>query len=100
MTTKSFLLTFTAVAAIIVAAWLLVAASGCAGHETTVTLNDLPPAVRATLEKETAGGTVTEIEKETKNGKVVYSADAKIDGKEYDIAIAEDGKLISKELEK
>lgn len=100
MSTKSFLLTLTALAAIVVAAYLLVAASGCASQETTVTMNDLPPAVRATLEKEIAGGKISEIEKETKGGKVVYSADAKIDGKEYEIAIAEDGKLISKEIEK
>ena len=100
MSTKSFLLTPTAFAAIVVAVWLLTPASGCASNETTVTINDLPPAVRATLDKETAGGKISEIEKETKNGKVVYSADANIDGKDYDIAIAEDGKLISKELEK
>ena len=73
--------------------------AGCAAEQ-PVAMNDLPPAVRATLEKETAGGKITEIEKERKDGKTVYSADATIDGKYWDIAVAEDGKLISKELEK
>lgn len=73
--------------------------AGCASEQ-PVAMNDLPPAVRATLEKETAGGKITEIEKEKKDGKTVYSADATIDGKYWDIAVTEDGKLISKELEK
>src|ERR1043165_1982722 len=70
------------------------------GGETTVTMNELPPSLRATFEKETAGGKITEIEKETKNGKVVYSADAEVSGKKWDIAVAEDGSLVSKEIEK
>ncbi len=68
--------------------------------EQKVEMKDLPPAVRASLERETAGGTVTEIEKETKDGKTVYSADAMVGGQAWDITIAEDGKVISKELEK
>ena len=43
-------------------------------------MTDLPPAVRATLDKETAGGQVTEVEKETRNGKTIYSADATVGG--------------------
>ena len=73
--------------------------AACAAEQ-PVAMSDLPPAVRATLDKESAGGKVTEIEKEKKDGKTIYSADAMIDGKAWDIAIAEDGKLISKELEK
>lgn len=80
-------------------ATLAFGAAGCSGEQ-AVSITDLPAAVRATLDKETAGGAVTELEKETKNGKVVYSADAKVDGKEWDITIAEDGTLISKEVEK
>lgn len=68
--------------------------------ETKVQLNEVPAVVRATFEKETAGGKITEIEKETKDGKVVYSADAEVGGKAWDIAVAEDGNLISKEVEK
>lgn len=77
--------------------------TGCAtckdckeSKETPVAITELPAAVKATLDKETAGGKVTESEKEMKNGKTVYSFDAQVGGKYWDIAIAEDGKLISK----
>jgi hypothetical protein len=72
--------------------------SGCA-HEHKLTSAELPPAVRTTLDRETAGGQVTELERETKGGKVTYSADATINGKKYDIDIAEDGTLIGKKPE-
>lgn len=81
--------------------------AGCASHsghhedkEVPVAMNDLPPAVRATLDRESAGGKVTEIEKETKNGKTIYSADMVVNGVDWDIAVAEDGTVISKEKEK
>ena len=74
----------------------LAALAGCSSHETTITMADLPAPVRATLDKESAGGKVTEIEKETKKGQTVYSADVTIGGKKWDVDIAEDGKLISK----
>lgn len=84
----------------------IAALSGCASHEgsreeneVAVTMNDVPAAVRATLERESAGGKVTEVEKEVKNGKTVYSADMVINGVEWDIAVAEDGAVISKEKE-
>lgn len=87
-------------------AWLGVAsASVIAGlgaacsSEQNVAMSDVPAAVRATLERETAGGKITEVEKEKKNGHVVYSADATINGQGYDITVAEDGRLISKERE-
>jgi uncharacterized membrane protein YkoI len=87
------------------ALFLTLAASGCASHhssdakEVPVTMTELPAAVRATLERESAGGKVTEIERETKNGKTTYSADMTVAGVEWDIAIAEDGSVISKEKE-
>ncbi len=92
----------------VLAAAGLAMSCGCANNccstkeagETPVAMKDLPAAVRATLDRETAGGKVTEVEKEMKDGKTVYSADAEVGGKSWDITIAEDGKLISKELEK
>src|SRR3954471_12198701 len=79
--------------------------SGCAsrgagqeGKETPVAMNDVPAAVRATLEREAAGGRVTEVEKEMKGGRTVYSADLTINGKGWDITVAEDGTVVSKEL--
>ncbi len=64
-----------------------------------VALAAVPPAVRATLEKEARGGKIGDVEKEIKKGKTVYSADVVIDGKEYDVAVGEDGALLQKELD-
>lgn len=77
------------------------ASTGCSSsQEAPVAMSELPPAVKATLDRETAGGTITESEREVKKGKTVYSFDAELGGKKWDIAIAEDGTLLSKELEK
>ncbi len=83
------------------------AAAGCAcqkdheqGKEVAVTMNDLPAAVRATLDRESAGGRVSEIERETKKGRTVYSADMVVNGVAWDIAIAEDGTVLSREKER
>ena len=72
---------------------------GCKGHEVKTSMDQVPAPVRATLEKEAAGGgKVTEVEKETKNGKTVYSADVTDKaGKKWDVVVGEDGKVISKE---
>lgn len=96
MSMKSAFYTVVLVLAVAIAAVALVGLSGCASHQVAVTRDELPAAVKATLDRETAGGTVTELEKETKDGKTCYCADAKIDGKAWDICIAEDGSLISK----
>jgi len=81
----------------------LLGLTGCAknsDNEVTVALADVPAAVRATLERESQGGKITEVEREVKNGRTVYSADATVNGVEWDITVAEDGSLISKEREK
>ncbi len=64
-----------------------------------VTLEQLPPAVRKTLQRESTGGTIGEIEKETKQGRVIYAADVMLDGRKYEVEIAANGILIKKELE-
>jgi len=72
--------------------------AACASHETKTTMTDVPPAVRSTIEKEAAGGKVTEVEKESKKGKTVYSADVTDkSGHMWDVHVAEDGRLISKD---
>jgi uncharacterized membrane protein YkoI len=70
------------------------------GSEVPVKMADLPAAVRATLEKEAAGGKVMEVEKEMQNGKTVYSADVMVKGQTWDITVDESGKVIKKEMEK
>ena len=67
--------------------------------EEKVKLEDCPKAVQDTIKKAAAGGKIEEIEKETENGKAVYEADVVIDGDEYEVKVAEDGKLLSKKQE-
>ena len=73
---------------------------GSEGKEVPVAMKDVPAPVRATLERESAGGKVTEVEKEVKDGKTLYSADMVVNGVAWDITIAENGAVVSKEKEK
>jgi uncharacterized membrane protein YkoI len=67
--------------------------------EVKVTLDQLPAAVQATLKNEAGSGSIGDIEKETKDGKVVYEADVTKDGQEIELKIAEDGTLIKSKIE-
>jgi len=88
------------------ASWIIPTRPGLAAekevaklHEETVTLSQLPPAVRETLKRESKGGKIEEIVKVSKGEKVIrYEADVMIDGKKNEIAIAADGKLMRKGL--
>lgn len=69
-------------------------------NEVKVKLADVPADVRATLEKESFGATLPDqIDKETDDGKTVYEADVKLDGKNYEIKVSPDGTLVSKKLD-
>lgn len=67
--------------------------------EVSVTLEQTPAAVQTTLTKQIGAGKLAGIDKETMDGKTAYEADAIIDGKEYEINVAEDGTLLGKKLE-
>jgi hypothetical protein len=62
-----------------------------------VPLAQVPPAVRATIEREMQGGRLKEIERETKNGRVVYEVEMVRDGKERELHIAEDGTVLKRD---
>ena len=64
-----------------------------------IDLSDCPAAVQKTLKREANGGEIKAVDKETKDGKAIYEIDVKIDGKNYEIRIGEDGILISKALD-
>ncbi len=72
-------------------------ASCAAEHEQRVAMNEVPQAVRATLEHE-APGNVTESEKETEHGKVVYEFRVLGSSGQWKVHIAEDGTLLEKKL--
>jgi len=64
-----------------------------------VTLDKVPAAVKATLEKAAEGGKIGKIECEKKGDTTVYEAEVVIEGKEFEVKVAADGKLISKKVD-
>ena|SRR5688572_2327970 len=64
-----------------------------------MSINDVPAPVRATLQAHAKGATLNEVEEETENGKTVYESEVMIDGKEVELTVAEDGTLLSREVE-
>ncbi len=67
--------------------------------EQSLSLKDLPRAVRATIKKHAAGGKITEIEKDTVNGTVRYEAEVVRDGKVFDLLVSTKGKYLGTEKE-
>ena len=67
--------------------------------EQKVSIDQVPPVVKATILSQAGSGTVEEIEQETKDGKTVYGADLVIDGKKFEIKVSSDGKLLDKQAE-
>jgi uncharacterized membrane protein YkoI len=62
-----------------------------------VSLEEVPAAVRETIQKHVGKGKLHEIEREKHKGAVVYEAEyLGEDGVNYEIKVAEDGKLLSK----
>lgn len=67
--------------------------------EVKVKLADCPAAVQKTLQREANGGTINEVDKELDDGKTIYEVDVKIDGKNYELTVAENGTLLGKVLD-
>lgn len=67
------------------------------GHERgqSVTMNDLPKAVRTTFENESQGGRVEELRKETKtDGRVVYWGEVVKHGQGTDLEVSTSGTVM------
>ena len=92
---------------VVLPAAMVFATSAFAGEQERIQWTDVPPAVQKTISDYAGGGKIEEIEKETKIQKVrilhfdgsktvtVYEAEVeKPDGKEIEIKVSEDGKLI------
>jgi hypothetical protein len=69
------------------------------GQETRVSMAKVPAAVRKTLKREANGAGIDKVDVEKRNGKTVYETDVEIDGQNYEILVAADGKLISKMID-
>ena len=65
--------------------------------EQHVSLDQLPAPVKASIEKESAGGKVGEIEKETEHGRTFYEVEIVRDGTESYVHVAQDGKVLKRE---
>jgi hypothetical protein len=65
-----------------------------------MTMDQLPGPVKATIEKEAAGGTVGDITKETEKGKTFYEAQITKDGKDRYVHVADNGKVLKRESAK
>ena len=64
-----------------------------------VSLSEVPQAVRATIERELKGVEIDDLERDKDDGKIVFEVEAKDDGRDIDLKIAEDGTLLQKEEE-
>jgi uncharacterized membrane protein YkoI len=98
MTTRRWLLLLLVVVASVLAVG---AAVWCAGakQDEKVTLDQVPAAVKATIVKAAEGGRIGGIEQATEDGKTVYEAEVTIGAKTFDVKVAPDGKLLSKEAD-
>ncbi|HEY3964897.1 MAG TPA: hypothetical protein VGM05_10140 [Planctomycetaceae bacterium] len=67
--------------------------------EVPVKFADAPAAVQKTLQREAAGANIEKVDKLFREGRTLYEADAKIDGKNYEIIVTAEGLLLSKELD-
>lgn len=61
-----------------------------------VTMDELPAAVKATVQRESQGKTVESMAKEQQNGKTVYEIEVVSNGKEQEIKISEAGKVLKR----
>src|SRR5262249_20237429 len=83
----------------ILAGLLVVPCTGWAVEhaEKHLSMDQLPSAVRSTVEKESRGGNVGEIEKEGAGRRAYYEAEITKDGKTSYVHVAENGKVLKRE---
>ena len=64
-----------------------------------IKIGDCPKAVQKTIRSEARGGRITEIEKETSAGRVVFEAEVSIDDNVYEVHVSPQGVLLAKILD-
>lgn len=82
--------------AVVVIGILMFGIFGC-NYEHKVSLSQVSGQARATIEKLTTGGEIKMIEKETSNGKTIYDIEARVNGKDVEYDIAENGEVLTSE---
>ena len=63
--------------------------------EKRVSLDQVPAVAKAAIEKETAGGTIKEIEQKQCCGKAAYEVEYRKDGRKVEVMFAEDGTIMT-----
>ena len=66
-------------------------------NEDEVSLDRLPPAVKATILREAKGAAIKQIEREREGGKIVYEAEWTADGHKHEAKVSAEGALIELE---
>lgn len=61
----------------------------------TLTLDQVPSAVKTAIEQQSQGGVVKEIEKSSQDGKTQFTVEIVMNGKQHEVLFAEDGKIIA-----
>ena len=76
---------------------LLMALNGCALFSKEVKLDDVPTAPQATIQSQTSGGTIEKITCEKEDGKHFYKVEYKKDGREFELQVDDEGKVLETE---
>ena len=69
------------------------------GKDDKVAVADIPKVVVDAIAAAQAGGKITEAEKETKNGVVIYEVEVANNGKKYEVKVDATGKLLSNKID-
>ncbi len=67
--------------------------------EREVTIDEVPKPVRKTILKQAGKNKIREIEEVTQDGRTIYEAEWVAEGKEVDVQVGADGKLLGREVE-
>ena len=67
-------------------------------QELVVTMDQVPAAVRATIKRESVGGVIQEIQKESEPGEIEYDVDIIKGGRKINLEIAEDGSVLERKV--
>src|SRR5438552_10702163 len=69
------------------------------GNEVKMKFSEVPPAVQTALTREANGQTIKTVDKEERDGQIVYETDVKSGGKNGEIVVDGNGNVVSKKEE-
>jgi uncharacterized membrane protein YkoI len=78
---------------LVVSGLVLGAVVAAGAQERKITRSELPPAVAATVDRETKGATIKGFTTEREHGRRTYEAETVVNGRTRDIEIAQDGRV-------